>query len=41
MVEARTVAKVLVIGGVLSALAGTMLFWHLTEKERVGYARKR
>jgi len=41
MVEARTVAKILVIGGVLSALAGTMLFWHLTEKERVVVGRAR
>jgi len=41
MVEARTVAKVLVVSGVLTTLAGTLLFWHLTEKERAAVGRAR
>jgi len=41
MVEARTVAKVLVVGGVLSALVGTILIWREFEKERAAVGRAR
>jgi len=40
MVEARTVAKVLLVGGTLTVLVGTLLYWQIMEKERAVVGRR-